>query len=77
MQSSGRANNMKPITKKAFDNILDCFDGADGGISFVNVRILIERMDELAEERTPEGHAASKVIDVMLRFSKLIDVANK
>lgn len=67
---------MTPITEKAFQNILDCFTGADGGIAFINTKLLIEEIDKRAEEQTPDGHAASQVIDVVLRFSKLIDVAN-
>lgn len=64
---------MREQTLAAFDNILDTFGGADGGVSFINLKWMIENMDSLSDQG--EEHA-TEIIKVMLRFSKLIDVAN-
>jgi hypothetical protein len=57
--------------KDAFMNILDCMTGTDGGIRFIRLRIMLERMQA---EDTP---TAEQVLDIMRKFSRLIDVANK
>ncbi len=61
---------MKPDTEKALINIMDCIAGADGGISFINLRGMIEEMDNRDEE------GAKQIVEVVKRFSRLIDVAN-
>jgi hypothetical protein len=50
---------------------MDCFTGADGGVSFVNLRILLEGMEN------EDTQTANAVLDIMRKFSRLIDVANK
>lgn len=62
---------MKPATEEALIVIMDCIGGADGGLSFINLRGLIEEMDGRDEE------GAEQIIEVVLRFRRLIDVANK
>lgn len=64
---------MTEKTKKALDNILDCFGGADGGASFVRLKWFLEDLDE-RQETDP---VAEQILEVMFRFSRLIDVANK
>ena len=63
---------MKPDTDKALINIMDCIGGADGAVSFINLRTLIEDMDSREDD---EG--AQQIVEVVKRFSRLIDIANK
>ena len=64
--------NLRPKTQKDFDNILDTFSGADGGIGFMGFRCLMEDMDAKAAK----GDAgAAQVVAIMEKFSKLLDIA--
>jgi len=52
--------------------IMDCMTGADGGVSFVKTRVMLEAM----EARALSGdEAADAVCAVVHRFAKLIEVA--
>ncbi len=63
---------MNPKVKAEIDNILDCFGGSDGGVSFANLKCLLSEMCE----KSCEGDAsADKVLEVLARFSRLVDVA--
>lgn len=54
-------------------NILDTFTGADGGVRFVKLKCFVEAL----EQQASNGDAASKeLLQIVNRFSKLIDVAN-
>jgi len=53
---------------KAMDTILDCFGGADGGITFIRLRDFIKRMEN------EDSESARKILLVLHRFSKLIEV---
>jgi hypothetical protein len=55
--------------QKEFNRILDTFTGVDGGVSFIKLRMLLERLDK---ENTYHGNL---VLDIMSKFSKLIDLA--
>lgn len=64
---------MTPRIKTFVDNIMECMTGEDGGASFVHFRTIVEDM----ESRAASGDdSAKKVLDVVERFSRLIDVAN-
>jgi hypothetical protein len=63
---------MREETKKAFDNILDTMTGVDGGVRFIFFMTFIKNFDQRAEDG---DIIADKVIDVMKRFSNLIDVS--
>lgn len=65
---------MSDETESHFINILDTFSGADGGISFVQMRRLIEDMDKKAAKG---DKPAQEVILIMKRFSRMIDTAKK
>lgn len=57
----------------AFQNILDCFTGADGGGAFIDFKILIEDLERQAiEERDV---AAAEIIQSVYRFNRLINIA--
>lgn len=57
----------------AFQNILDCFTGADGGGSFMDFKIMIEDLERQAiEERDV---AAAEIIQSLYRFNRLINIA--
>jgi len=62
---------LNTTNKAALDNIMDCFTGTDGGVSFVNLRFLLEGMEK------EDTDSAEAVLDIMRKFSRLIDVANK
>ena len=59
--------------QKEFDNILDTFSGTDGGIRFIKLQCFLKEF----ENRSETESSARQILDVMSRFSKLIDVANK
>jgi hypothetical protein len=65
---------MSPETQESLQTILDCFTGADGGVKFTMFKSRIEDLDQQAQN----GDLKAKIIiDVMRRFSKLIDVIGK
>ena len=66
--------NLRYGVEKSFLNILDTFTGADGGIRFVNFKSMIEMLDKQAGDGDP---SSEHLIQIMLQFSRLIDVANK
>jgi len=69
---------MLPEHQEAFQNILDCFTGADGGVAFVNLQNLVSIMDEQAHDCSNKaGNDAYQVLACMRRFSKLIEIANR
>jgi len=63
---------MRPETKKAFNNILDTFSGADGGVRFAYFSSFIKSFDEQAANG---NDSAKQLIMVMDRFSRLIDAS--
>ena len=58
----------------SFQNILNCFTGADGGISFIKFRLFIEDMEKQFEEGR---YAAGEVLKIVDQFSRMIDIANE
>jgi len=60
-------------TKQAFQQILDTFSGADGGISFVLLKTLVEELDQRAESG---DQAAQRIVEVVYQFARLINLAN-
>lgn len=66
---------MSPDLQKAFDNILDCFGGADGGVAFIKLKVMLETFDEQSKEDNPEGNKAYQIIRVVHQFNKLIEIA--
>ncbi len=65
---------LREKSNAAFQNILDTMTGSDGGVRFVYFKALIEEIDKLAEEGDAD---AATLIEVMMRFSRMIDVAQK
>ena len=65
---------MREDTDKAFHNIIDTFTGTDGGVRFCFFKIFIESLDKQAEKG---DDASQQLVTMMLRFSKLIDIANE
>ena len=58
-------------TKEYLDNILDCFGGADGGVSFAKFRYAVE---DLEKQAMGGDVSAKRIIEVVRQFSKLINV---
>lgn len=66
--------NMRPETDRHINNILDCFTGADGGVAFFKLKVLLEDLDaQAAAGDVPAG----QLIGIVTAFSRLIDVATK
>ena len=65
---------MREDTNKAFLNILDCMTGADGALRFVRLKGFLENLDRMALEG---DMSAQEIILIVLRFSRIIDIANK
>jgi hypothetical protein len=61
-------------TKKSLQVITDTFMGSDGGISFIHVRFFLE---EMAKQAEAGDEAALSILDILFKFNKLIEVANK
>jgi hypothetical protein len=62
-----------PSLNMQLNNIMNCFSGDDGGVSFIRLRSLIETMHARA---VTGDDAAKQLIDVVSKMSRLIDVAN-
>lgn len=66
---------MRPEIERIFQRITDVFSGADGGVQFVLLKELVERMDQQAQVG---DETAEQVLTVTLRrFNNLLDVAAK
>jgi hypothetical protein len=65
---------MRQETKEAIDNILDCMTGEDGGAKFALFLGGLREMDDRAENGDLQ---AEMVIQIVLRFSKLVDVLSR
>lgn len=59
-----------PELEAAHMNILDCYGGSDGGIRFVGLLVLLDRME------AEDSEASRQLIDIVLKMSRLIDAAN-
>jgi len=57
--------------KTALETILDCFSGADGGISFLLVRT---RLEDLEQRAMTGDAAAAELMLVLTRFGKLVEL---
>lgn len=60
--------------QKQLENILDCFTGADGGVLFMNLKLLL---DEMERQELNGDTDASEVLLIFSNFSRLIDTAQK
>lgn len=60
---------MRAERQTAFQNILDCFTGVDGGIKFLRVKFALDDLDERAERG---DEAAEELMQVLIRFGRLI-----
>lgn len=65
---------MRPETQKAFDNILDCMSGSDGGVKFALFLGGLREMDNRAANGDPQ---AEEIINIMFHFNKLVDVLSR
>lgn len=67
---------MTKETKDQFDYIRDTFAGADGGIRFVKLKVLIEEMDRQHQAGGQQGHTAGLVLDKTIgAFKRFIELA--
>jgi len=62
---------LNETNQTALNNIMDCFTGADGGVRFIMLRSMLERMQD------EDSQTGEMILDYMRKFSRLIDVANK
>lgn len=66
--------NMSPKLKAAMETILDCMAGGDGGVSFANLCLLLQEMDEKAKAGDP---GAKEILQTPIRLAKLIEIASR
>lgn len=64
---------MKPI-REELQNILDCMTGVDGGVSFIELRVALDRYEE---EAADGNEASAEVLNMVRRFSKMIDIVQR
>ena len=64
----------RPETTAACDTISDTFSGADGGIGYVKVMALIQRLDKAAVEGDKKADA---VLECVRQFHRLINIAQR
>lgn len=62
-----------PELQEHFDNILDTFSGADGGIRFVKFKWML---NDLEHQASSGDESAQKILDIVEQFSRMITVAN-
>jgi hypothetical protein len=60
--------------QEQFDNILDTFTGADGGVKFVYLRLMLEELERRSDESN-DPHA-EQLLAIIGQFSRMIDVAS-
>jgi hypothetical protein len=65
---------LRPELREAVVNIMDCFSGADGGASFHQLRLMLGDMDRMA---ATGDEPAEEIVEMVLRFSRLISAAKK
>jgi len=65
---------MRKQTEERVVQILDTFTGADGGVSFMAFRCLVEEMDARAAKG---DKVAEEVLLTVTRFSRLLKTAVK
>ncbi len=64
----------KEIFEKANQNILDCFGGADGGMRYINYLTIMRNFAEQAEN---DDDGSARLVDIVEKFSNLINVLNR
>lgn len=64
---------MKPIRDDLL-NILDCMTGGDGGVSFIELRVALDRYEE---EAADGNESSAEVLMIVRRFSMLIDLVQR
>lgn len=62
---------MRQEKQEAFQNIVDCFTGEDGGVKFTFVK---KRFDEIDKTAIEGDKASQEIMEIMVRFSRLINV---
>jgi len=65
---------MEKIFEEAHKKILYCFTGEDGGVSFAKY---IARMRIMAKNATNGDEAAIQIVELVNKFSRLIDALTK
>lgn len=72
-EESQEVKTNNPKLDEAFNEIMDCFTGADGGVEFTNLKWFLEEFDKRAKSG---DLAATKILEVVYQFHKLIKIAN-
>jgi len=60
--------------KTSLQKITDVFSGADGGDCFVQLRAFLEQVEKQAKNG---DESAKEILDVVYRFSRLLDVVKR
>ena len=65
---------MRTETATAWQTIMDVMACKDGGERFINLRLLIEKLDQMAADGDKD---AEEVMNIMKRFSRLTTLAER
>lgn len=68
------SNMDKNIMDKDLQIILDCFSGLDGGITFIQLKILLK---ELEEKANANDQSAKELVKAVHVFANIITFASK
>ena len=60
-----------PEVQRAWDNFIDVFACADGGVDLIKLRSFIDQYDRLADS----DRSAGQIIDVIYKFNRLVEIA--
>jgi len=60
--------------EQANQNILNCFGGADGGLRYIKY---LSIMRDFAEQAENDDDGSARLVDIVEKFSSLINVLNR
>ncbi len=63
--------DLNPKLKEDFNLIVDTFTGADGGLSFMAFKAMMEHLDNKTDD------ASKQLLDITVNFAKFLRVCNK
>jgi hypothetical protein len=64
----------KEVFEEANKTILDCFTGVNGGVEYVNY---VSLMRGYASDADQGNDAATRLVDLVEQFSKLVEILGK
>lgn len=69
--------DMKDKVDVAMGEMLDCFGGADGGTTFVKLRMFMETMVERSGQEGSEAGASKQLCEIVIHMGNLINYVKR